>query len=145
MTDDGISAVERELTMLLRRARAVSGEVAREVHPELEPTAYGLLVWLRRCGPTRLTDLAGRVGTSKGTLSRQIHALESMGLLQRQPDPVDGRAFLLEVTDEGHRRFTAARSARIEQLRQVLANWSPADRDEFARLLHRFNEESAWS
>lgn len=43
-----LRAVEHELTALLRRGRAVSWEVAREVHPNLEPNAYGLLLWLRR-------------------------------------------------------------------------------------------------
>lgn len=38
--------VERELAVFLRRARASSGEMARQVHPDLEPAAYGLLVRL---------------------------------------------------------------------------------------------------
>ncbi|MYT08388.1 MarR family transcriptional regulator, partial [Streptomyces sp. SID5470] len=40
----GFLALERELTVLLRRARANQGEMAREVHPDLESAAYGLLV-----------------------------------------------------------------------------------------------------
>ncbi|CAM5319121.1 hypothetical protein STANM309S_02359 [Streptomyces tanashiensis] len=39
-------ALERELAVFLRRARAQSGEMAREVHPELESSAYGLFVRL---------------------------------------------------------------------------------------------------
>ncbi|GAB2918485.1 MarR family transcriptional regulator [Micromonospora polyrhachis] len=142
MDDDSVSAVEHELAVLLRRARATSGEIAREVHPALEPTAYGLLVWIRRCGPARLTDLATEMRMSKGNLSRQISALETMGLLQRQADPVDGRAFRLDLTDEGHRRFNRARKARTAQLQQILREWSPTDRAEFARLLHQFNDDA---
>ncbi|MFE6855640.1 MarR family transcriptional regulator, partial [Streptomyces sp. NPDC057674] len=44
-------ALERELAVFLRRARAQSGEMAREVHPELEPAAYGLFVRLDDAGP----------------------------------------------------------------------------------------------
>jgi DNA-binding MarR family transcriptional regulator len=139
-SQDPIAAVEHELTVLLRRARAVSAAMAREVHPDLDPPAYGLLVLLLRCGPTRLTDLAARLGTSKGTLSRQLRALARMGLVQHRPDPRDRRAVLLETTDEGRRRFQRARVARTEELRRILQGWPQAEQVEFARLLRRFNE-----
>lgn len=137
---DPLRSVEHELTVLLRRARATSWEVAREVHPHLEANAYSLLLWLWRSGPTRLTDLAGQLGISKGTLSRQIRGLESLGLVRRQPDPADGRAALLNLTEQGQRRFDEARGARLQQLHRSLAGWPAGDQVEFARLLHRFNE-----
>ena len=62
-------SLERELTLLLRRARASSGEMARQVHPDLEPAAYGLLVCLDDSGPQRATDLAAYIGVGKATMS----------------------------------------------------------------------------
>ncbi|MEU0765159.1 MarR family transcriptional regulator, partial [Streptomyces microflavus] len=103
-----LRVLEHELTALLRRGRALSWEIAREVHPNLEPNAYGLLLWLRRSGSTRLTDLAAELGIGKGTLSRQIQGLEALGLVRRDPDPVDRRAAQLRLTEEGTRRFDAA-------------------------------------
>ncbi|MEU8298217.1 MarR family transcriptional regulator [Micromonospora sp. NPDC048909] len=138
-----LRAVEHELTALLRRGRAVSWEVAREVHPNLEPNAYGLLLWLRRCESVRLTDLASRLGIGKGTLSRQIRGLETLGLVHRDPDPSDRRAAQLSLTAEGQRRFDAARAARMRHIRDTLESWPAQDVAEFARLLGRFND--AWS
>ncbi|MGN9803791.1 MarR family winged helix-turn-helix transcriptional regulator [Micromonospora sp. L32] len=135
-----LRAVEDELTALLRRGRALSWEIAREVHPNLEPNAYGLLLWLRRSGSIRLTDLAVRLGIGKGTLSRQIHGLEGLGLVRRDPDPDDRRAALISLTEEGIRRFDAARAARLGQIRRTMESWPRRDVAEFARLLHRFNE-----
>jgi DNA-binding MarR family transcriptional regulator len=135
-----IRAVEHELTALLRRGRAVSWEIAREVHPNLEPNTYGLLLWLRRCGSIRLTDLAARLGVGKGTLSRQIHGLEVLGLVRRDPDPNDRRAAQISMTEEGQRRFDAARAARLGQFLRVLETWPASDVEEFARLLGRFND-----
>ncbi|MFC0508498.1 MarR family winged helix-turn-helix transcriptional regulator [Micromonospora costi] len=135
--------VEHELTALLRRGRAVSWEVAREVHPNLEPNAYGLLLWLRRYESVRLTDLAARLGIGKGTLSRQIRALEALGLVRRAPDPSDRRASQLSLTEEGQQRFDAARAARLGHIRRVLESWPAHDVAEFGRLLARFND--AWS
>jgi DNA-binding MarR family transcriptional regulator len=147
--DDGVRGgsatlrtVEDELTVLLRRFRTVSWDMAREVHPNLEASAYGLLLWLRRSGPIRLTDLSALLGVSKGTLSRQLRGLETLGLVRREPDPADGRAALLQLTAEGQRRFDEARAGRLGQLRRTLEGWPAGDLAEFARLLHRFNESN---
>lgn len=90
--DHAFLALERELAVFLRRARASSGEMAREVHPELEAAAYGLLVRLESAGRQRATDLAAYFGVGKATMSRQLRALEALGLVAREPDPADGRA-----------------------------------------------------
>ncbi|MFC9633606.1 MarR family transcriptional regulator, partial [Streptomyces mirabilis] len=79
--DQEFPALERELTLLLRRARASSGEMAREVHPDLEASAYGLLFRLDECGRQRATELAAYIGVGKATMSRQLHALEELGLV----------------------------------------------------------------
>ncbi len=139
---ESLREVEHELTALLRRGRAISWEIAREVHPDLEPNTYGLLLWLRRSGAIRLTDLATRLGIGKGTLSRQINSLESLGLVRRDPDPSDRRAAQLSLTEEGQRRFDAARASRLGQIRRALESWPRQDVEDFARLMRRFND--AW-
>ena len=135
--------LERELAVFLRRARATSGEMAREVHPELEPAAYGLLVRLEDAGPQRATDLASYFGVGKATVSRQLSALQALGLIARTPDPADGRASLVELTDEGRARFTRVRDARRSRYARKLAAWDPQEIAELARLLHRLNEQNA--
>lgn len=132
--------LERELAVFLRRARATSGELAREVHPDLEPAAYGLLVRLEDGGPQRATDLAGYFGVGKATISRQVRALAALGLIARTPDPADGRASLLQLTTEGRERFTHVRAARRETYGRKLAAWDRAEIAELARLLHQLNE-----
>ncbi|MGY1497604.1 MarR family winged helix-turn-helix transcriptional regulator [Streptomyces sp. QTS52] len=132
-------ALERELTVFLRRARASSGEMAREVHPDLEASAYGLLVRLEECGRQRATELAAYIGVGKATMSRQLRALEELGLIAREPDPADGRAWLVHLTDEGRVRFRAVREARRERYVRELAAWDRVEVAELARLLHRLN------
>ncbi|MDK1476473.1 MarR family transcriptional regulator [Streptomyces sp. 549] len=132
-------ALERELSVFLRRARASSGEMARAVHPELEPAAYGLMQRLEDAGAQRATDLAGFFGVGKATMSRQLRALESLGLIARTPDPVDGRASLVELTSVGRERFTCVRRARRQRYMRKLAAWDRGEIAELARLLHRLN------
>lgn len=136
--DQEFPALERELTLLLRRARASSGEMAREVHPDLEASAYGLLFRLDECGRQRATELAAYIGVGKATMSRQLHALEELGLVAREPDPVDGRAWLVRLTD-GRHRFRTVREARRARYVRELAGWDPREVAELARLLHQLN------
>ncbi|MEU6225995.1 MarR family transcriptional regulator [Streptomyces sp. NPDC047042] len=132
-------ALERELTVFLRRARANSGEMARAVHPDLESSAYGLLVRLEECGRQRATELAAYIGVGKATMSRQLRALEQLGLIAREPDPADGRAWLVHLTDEGRVRFRAVREARRERYMRELIAWDRVEVAELARLLHQLN------
>ncbi|MEU5218905.1 MarR family transcriptional regulator [Streptomyces sp. NPDC020807] len=140
--DPEFLALERELAVFLRRARAQSGEMAREVHPELEPAAYGLFVRLDDAGPQRATELAGYFGVGKATMSRQLRALEMLGLVVRDPDPADGRASLVRLTDEGRDRFRHVRDARRERYVRKLVDWDRSEVAELARLLHHFNVRS---
>ncbi|MEU0068497.1 MarR family transcriptional regulator [Streptomyces sp. NPDC006332] len=132
-------ALERELTVLLRRARANQGEMAREVHPDLESAAYGLLVRLDECGGQRATALAGYIGVGKATMSRQLRALEELGLVAREPDPADGRAWLIALTQEGHDRVTRVREARRARYAGRLEDWDSREVAELARLLNQLN------
>lgn len=133
-------AVERELALLFRRGRARTQEMAREVHPDLEGSSYALLGHVERAGPVRVTDLGAYFGVGKATMSRQIKALEALGLIRRGSDPLDGRVSLVSVTEEGRRRVVRAREARRERIRNLMATWEPGDVAAFARLLGRFND-----
>ncbi len=144
VTDDRMAkemdALEREITVFHRRSRASAGEMARQVHPDLEWAAYGLLVRLAEVGAERATDLATYFGVGKATMSRQLRALEQLGLVSREPDPADGRAFLIRLTEEGRTRFARVRNARRARYLRQLAAWDRSDITELARLLHQLND-----
>ncbi|MBQ0995844.1 MarR family transcriptional regulator [Streptomyces sp. RK62] len=131
--------LERELTVLFRRARAKQGEMAREVHPDLESAAYGLLVRLDESGQLRATELAAYIGVGKATMSRQLRALEDLGLVAREPDPADGRAWLVHLTEEGRRRVAKVREARRARYVAQMSHWEREEVAELARLLNQLN------
>ncbi len=70
--DAALDAVENQLSLLWRRGRSISHQLSRQVHPDMEPAAYGLLSVIRKQGPIRLTDLASCIGVGKPSVSRQI-------------------------------------------------------------------------
>ncbi|MFC4588661.1 MarR family winged helix-turn-helix transcriptional regulator [Sphaerisporangium corydalis] len=132
-------AVEHQLGVLFRRSRALSAEMGRQVHPELEPGAYGLLVRIGDAAPARPSDLAAYFGVGKATISRQLKVLAELGLIGREPDPLDGRAHLLGLTTEGRERLDRARSARQKRFYALLGTWPEKDVRQLGQMLARFN------
>ena len=131
--------IEQQLTVLLRRVQRIhmvtgSGDV------HLERSSYGILCQLADEGPQRLGSLATAFGLDPSTITRQVQALESLGLAERSTDPTDRRASILDLTGEGRVALDRTRQHRRDRLRQALADWEASDREEFARLLTKFNE-----
>jgi len=60
---------------------------------------------------SRLTDLAEQAQVTKQTASLLIAALEREGLVERVPDPADGRARLIRLTSRGRIASERAREA----------------------------------
>jgi DNA-binding MarR family transcriptional regulator len=124
----------------MRRARGLSGALARDVHPELDAAAYGLLARIDEVGSVRVTDLASYFSVGKPTVSRQIALLERLALVQRAQNDEDARSRQLSLTDGGRELLDRARNARRERCQVTLETWSTEDVAAFATLLRRFNE-----
>ena len=89
------------MATLVRRIRRVIMERAHEVHHALQPAAYFILANVAEHGPKRASVLVEEFGIDKGAISRQVQQLVDLGFVERTPDPADGRAMMLGVTDEG--------------------------------------------
>ncbi len=74
------------------RADAGYGDV-REPHFQI----FGNI----RSGGIRLTELAERAQLSLAATSELVNDLADLGYLTRRPDPADGRAKLIELTERG--------------------------------------------
>jgi DNA-binding MarR family transcriptional regulator len=134
-----VRSLEHEIGTLLRRIRRGLAERAAQVHPELNPTSYMLLSTLNDHGARRAADLAELFALDKGSVSRVVHQLLELGLIARSPDPADGRASILSVTDEAVRRLATVREHRREHFDDRLADWDPVDIEDLATRLGRFN------
>lgn len=132
--------LELEVGVLIRRVRRVIGERSRAVHPDLQPASYLMLSHIHEHGPMRASALACAFDIDKGAISRQVQHLLDLGLLDRTPDPDDGRATLLSASKDAVRRLEKVAGARRQQLDERLADWTAADLGRFARSLRRYND-----
>lgn len=133
--------LERELSLLFRRARQLSAHLAARIHPELDAPGYGLLVAILDADPeragVRAVDLATKTRLHKSTLSRAIGDLERLGLVARVRDPQDARARLVTLTDRGRTAVEESQAARRQEMQARLAEWDAEDLSHLAELLRR--------
>lgn len=72
-------------------------------------STYDVLVQLSEAGGAlRHRDLLSRLVISQPGLSRKVERLETEGLVQRRPDPKDGRGVVVELTRSGRAALRSA-------------------------------------
>lgn len=130
--------IEQELFKLLRRANAIhvstsSGEI------ELERSSYGILCFIADNGPQRLGAIASAFQLDPSTVTRQVHTVVNLGLADRATDQSDRRATVLSLTTLGQDSVKSAREHRRRMLEAILGEWTLEEREQFSRLLTRFN------
>ena len=116
------AALRVSIGLLLRRLRQV------QVEGELTLPESSALTRLDRGGPTTPSELAKLEQISPQSMGATLAALEARGLVERRPDPRDGRRVVLSVTEAGRAVLLDKRNARAEQLAKALsAGFTPAE------------------
>ena len=136
--DTANTQIEQQMTVLLRRVQRIHLSTS-DADINLERSAYGIMAKLADEGPQQLGALAAAFGLDPSTITRQVQALEELGLAIRETDPSDRRASILDLSPNGREVFAQTRAHRRSRLRQALSDWPDADLDDFARLLKEFN------
>jgi len=116
-TADLADAIDR-LTMWLRR------QVPTAVSSSTITTLDALAVH----GPLRISDLAEREAISQPGMTSLVNRLEAAGQAERIPDPTDGRAALVRITEAGRALLTQRHAARALVLERELRDLDDADR-----------------
>jgi len=111
-----------ELAAHLRPVLLRLNNLVRRRVPSMELTASQstALTTVLDHGPLRMGELAEREQVRMPTATSIIRRVESLGLVQRRPDPEDGRAVLVELTESGRERLTRVARARNALLADLL-------------------------
>ena len=91
-------------------------------------STLSVLHTLDRNGPSRLTDLLPTEQLKQPALTSLVAKLEQDGLLQRRPDPTDGRATLISLTRAGRQIVRARHANRVARLTALIDRLTPEER-----------------
>lgn len=102
--------VERELTLALQRGHGIG------------LSEYRSLEHLHHSGTSelRMQELADKVGLGQSSVTRLVGRLETAGFVFKDLCPSDKRGVYAVITDEGRRRYQAARATYAEVLSSAL-------------------------
>ncbi|MDR6320784.1 MarR family winged helix-turn-helix transcriptional regulator [Actinoplanes couchii] len=127
-----LSVLGRYLTQARRNALAAG---------DLAYWQFKVLLMLRRGGPpyqASPSELADRLGLTRGALSARLQPIETAGLIERTgADPTDRRRVRVTLTESGHRAFEQHIGAEYRAETALLAALDPDERRTLADLLRR--------
>ncbi|MEU3644914.1 MarR family winged helix-turn-helix transcriptional regulator [Lentzea sp. NPDC034063] len=97
-------------------------------------------------GEMTVGGVAAEMGVAQPVASRTVAACIADGLLRRAVSQADGRRTVLELTEAGEAERGRFASEQREAFESITAGWAGADRDQFARYLIRYSQDSSdWS
>jgi DNA-binding MarR family transcriptional regulator len=116
---------------------------ARFARLNLNLTQASLLVFLHESGPLRQTQLARRLGQGRAATGSTVDQLEDRGLVERQPDPDDRRAWLVTLTPRGKDLVDPINEIDRVLRAELRLDISREERQQLARLLLRLQANLA--
>jgi DNA-binding MarR family transcriptional regulator len=123
---------------LLRRAFARTRAVARQVlPPDRHPGDGALLELLDAGGPRSQQDLGERLRVNRTIMVKLVDRLETDGLVRRERNPRDRRAYALELTPTGRQALAAMLAGARRGDALLTAALTPTQRRGLNQLLRR--------
>jgi DNA-binding MarR family transcriptional regulator len=123
------AALRVSIGLLVRRLRQIP------VEGELTLSETSALARLDRGGPTTPGALAKQEQISPQSMGATLGALEDRGLIERAPDPADGRRAVMSITDGGRQLLRSRRTAKVQQLSRALSTeFTPGELDQLAAI-----------
>lgn len=77
---------------------------------------------------------------SKNTISSLLRGLEEQGLILREMDPQDRRAFLIKLTDKGRRLALEITPIRLKHMNRLANGLTPGEKDQLIHLLAKLTK-----
>src|ERR1700679_290154 len=108
----------RDLKVMVSRLRRQLKEVSAT--EDLSASQASVLARLAVIGPFSTSELAGAERIRPQSMATILKALESRGLIERAPDPADGRRQIISLTASGRDRGEGAQTMRDKWLVRAL-------------------------
>lgn len=138
-SSDVYNKIETELAVLVRLVENLSRKAV--TYRKLDRSNYLVARALNDEGRISIRDLAKLLALDSTSVTRKIASMERDGLITRATDDADGRISLVGLSAKGLREVKEVSSLRSTQVKVALGEWSATDHENFARLLHMYNED----
>ena len=102
--------------------------------------AFGFVIRVLAEGGRTLTELAELLAVTKQAAIKVVDEMESLGFLERRPDPADRRAKILVLSDRGRRVRRTALAASRQMERELRRDLGDDQVDAFRAVLTHFLE-----
>ena len=129
--------IERHFQRSLRRLREIGPGQPPFEDVGISSAQLTLLEWIATSPGCSLQDLADGLALTPPTVSVGVRKLEEVGLLERRPDPTDGRAWQFELTATGNTLWHRVQHYRNEKTRRLLGGLTPEEQQTLLSLLER--------
>ena len=106
----------------------------------VDPAQMPLLFALSCRGAVRLNDIAHSTQLDASTISRHVKQLLDKGLIVSSPDPEDGRARLVEISNEGSKVLSRTIEHRRRIVAEALTDWTLDERESLRLQLNRLTD-----
>ena len=129
---------------IVRTSRRLRQEALGAEAAGLSPTLTAALATVVNHGPLTPSELAKRERIQRPTATRTVANLEAAGLVQRTPDPEDGRACIVSATGEGNALLKRIRSRKNAYIARRLRKLDPDELETLERaavILERMLED----
>ena len=132
---------DRSSYLLGRAADAVKALGERDLEPlGITPREYTVLAVLAERSPLSQTRVAEILGLDRTTILKLGASLEQLGLVVRERDPADHRAYAVALTPAGEQMRKQAFRLLLTCERRFLSTLSPLERKQLHDLLIRLLE-----
>ena len=123
---------------LLACTNLIETEVRGKLRTEFDTTLprFDLMAQLERhAGGLKMNELSQRLMVTGGNVTGITDQLEAEGLVVRESDPADRRAFTVKLTPAGRRAFARMAEAHEQWVVRLFSGLGAAEKDQVYRLL----------
>jgi len=103
----------------------------------VSPAQMSLLDWIAASPGCGVQDIAEGLGLTPPTVSVGVRRMEEAGLLERKPNPLDGRSVQFNLTPQGQSLQQQIQASHQQKFRRLLAGLTPQEQEVLLQLLER--------
>jgi DNA-binding MarR family transcriptional regulator len=122
---DAADSISESAMRAARGLRVAVGRIRRLLHQaydadELSMSQVSVLSRLEKDGPMSVSELAAAERVRQQSVGATVSTLADLGLVERQPDPADGRRVLVALTPGGRGSVIDKRNASEERFARAI-------------------------